>query len=233
MASGLEHPVLLSTFAHMDTITFGGQTVEFKHVFFTWVAMGIMLVLGLMVRRRLTLVPGRLQSVMEVLIGGLDDFAVNSAGDKIKPFVPLLITIFLYILVQNLMGLVPLFDAPTANINTNLGMALCVFILYHAVGIKKHGAGYIKQFTGPMPALMPLMLPIELMTHCARILSLTLRLFGNIRGEEIVMGVLFMLLPVVSTYPMFFLFLLVKFLQAFVFYMLTMIYLQSAMEEAH
>ena len=217
----------------MDTITFGGQTVEFKHVFFTWVAMGIMLVLGLMVRRRLTLVPGRLQSVMEVLIGGLDDFAVNSAGEKIKPFVPLLITIFLYILIQNLMGLVPLFDAPTANINTNLGMALCVFFLYPAVGIKKHGAGYIKQFTGPMPALMPLMLPIELMTHCARILSLTLRLFGNIRGEEIVMGVLFMLLPVVSTYPMFFLFLLVKFLQAFVFYMLTMIYLQSAMEEAH
>ena len=217
----------------MDTIIYGGEPVEFKHVFFTWVAMGIMLVLGLMVRRRLTLVPGRLQSVMEVLIGGLDDFAVNSAGEKIKPFVPLLITIFLYILVQNLMGLVPLFDAPTANINTNLGMALCVFILYHAVGIKKHGAGYIKQFTGPMPALMPLMLPIELMTHCARILSLTLRLFGNIRGEEIVMGVLFMLLPVISTYPMFFLFLLVKFLQAFVFYMLTMIYLQSAMEEAH
>ena len=233
MASGLQHPVLLSTFADMDTITLGGQVIEFKHVFFTWVAMGILVLLGLMVRRRLTLVPGRLQSVMEVLIGGLDDFAVNSAGEKIKPFVPLLITIFLYILVQNLMGLVPLFDAPTANINTNLGMALCVFVLYHAVGIKKHGAGYIKQFTGPMPALMPLMLPIELMTHCARILSLTLRLFGNIRGEEIVMGVLFMLLPVISTYPMFFLFLLVKFLQAFVFYMLTMIYLQSAMEEAH
>ncbi len=233
MASGLQHPVLLSTFAGMDTITFGGQTIEFKHVFFTWVAMGILLVLGLMARRRLTLVPGKLQSVLEVLIGGLDDFAINSAGEKIKPFVPFLITIFFYILVQNLMGLVPLFDAPTANINTNLGMALCVFLLYHIVGIKKHGVKYIKQFTGPLPVLTPLMLPIELMTHCARILSLTLRLFGNIRGEEIVMGVLFMLLPVVSTYPMFFLFLLVKFLQAFVFYMLAMIYLQSAMEEAH
>ena len=233
MASGLEHPVLLSTFANMDTITLGGQTVEFKHVFFSWVAMAILFGLGLIVRRRLTLVPGKLQSVLEVFIGGLDDFAVNSAGDKINPFVPLLVTIFLYILVQNLMGLVPLFDAPTANINTNLGMALCVFILYHFVGIQKHGVGYIQQFTGPLPALMPLMLPIELMTHCARIVSLTLRLFGNIRGEEIVMGVLFMLLPVVSTYPMFFLFLLVKFLQAFVFYMLTMIYLQSAMEEAH
>ena len=233
MASGLQHPVLLSPFADLDTITLGGQTVEFKHVFFTWLAMGILFALGLIVRRRLTLVPGKLQSVMEVLIGGLDDFAVNSAGDKIKPFVPFLITLFLYILVQNLMGLVPLFDAPTANINTNLGMAVCVFLLYHIVGMKKHGVSYIKQFTGPLPALMPLMLPIELMTHCARIVSLTLRLFGNIRGEEIVMGVLFMLLPVISTYPMFFLFLLVKFLQAFVFYMLTMIYLQSAMEEAH
>ena len=84
-----------------------------------------------------------------------------------------------------------------------------------------------------MPFLMPLMFPVEIMTHCARILSLTLRLFGNIKGEEIVMTVLFVLLPVFSTYPMFFLFLFVKILQAFVFYILTIIYLQSAMEEAH
>ncbi len=233
MASGLPHPVLISTFVDMDTITLGGQTVEFKHVFYTWIAMAIIFVTGLIVRRRLTLLPGKLQSVMEVLIGGLDDFALDTAGEKIRPFIPLVITLFIYILVQNLMGLIPLFDAPTANIYTNLGMALCVFFLYHIVGIRTHGVKYIKQFTGPMPFLMPLMFPVEIMTHCARILSLTLRLFGNIKGEEIVMTVLFVLLPVFSTYPMFFLFLFVKILQAFVFYILTIIYLQSAMEEAH
>jgi F-type H+-transporting ATPase subunit a len=233
MAAGLPHPVLISTFVDMDTITLGGQTVEFKHVFYTWMAMAIIFIFGFIVRRRLTLVPGKLQNVTEVLIGGLDDFAVNSAGDKIKPFVPLLITLFIYILVQNVMGLIPLLDAPTANLNTNLGMALCVFILYHIAGIRKNGFSYIKQFTGPMPALMPLMFPVEVMTHSARVLSLTLRLFGNIRGEEIVMLVLFMLAPIISTYPMFFLFLFIKILQAFVFYMLAMIYLQTAMEEAH
>lgn len=229
----LQHPVLLSTLAGLDEIVYKGNSVEFKHVFYTWIAMGILFILGLLVRRRLTLVPGKLQNVMEFLIGGLDDFAMENAGEKIKPFIPLLITLFLYILVQNLLGLIPLFDAPTANVNTNLGMALCVFGLYHVVGIRQHGFGYIKQFTGSMPALVPLMFPIEIMTHLSRILSLTLRLFGNIRGEEIVMVVLFSLLPVFSTYPMFFLFIFVKVLQAFIFYMLTMIYLQSAMDEAH
>ena len=155
MASGLEHPVLLSTFAHMDTITFGGQTVEFKHVFFTWVAMGIMLVLGLMVRRRLTLVPGRLQSVMEVLIGGLDDFAVNSAGDKIKPFVPLLITIFLYILVQNLMGLVPQLQVHSAGASglglPQLAQNLPLFLVPH---LQVHSSGLgLPQLLQNLPVL--------------------------------------------------------------------------------
>ena len=233
MASGLQHPVLLSTFADLDTITLGGQTVEFKHVFFTWLAMGILFALGLIVRRRLTLVPGKLQSVMEVLIGGLDDFAVNSAGDKIKPFVPFLITLFLYILVQNLMGLVPLFDAPTANINTNAAMAVFVFLYYNFVGLRAWGPGYIKHFMGPMLPLAPLMLPIELISHVARPLSLTLRLFGNIRGEEIVLLLFFIMAPIGATLPAYFLFFIAKVLQAFIFYMLTAIYLQGAMEHAH
>ncbi len=233
MAGGLEHPVLLSDLVNLTTVTIGGQSVEFKHVFYTWIAMAILFALGLIVRKRLTLVPGKLQNVLETLIGGLDDFAVNSGGERIRPFVPLLVTLFLYILVQNLMGLVPMFDAPTANINTNLGMALLVFILYQFMGFKTHGMAYIKQFMGPMPAMAPLIFPIELLTHFARILSLTLRLFGNIRGEEIVMLVLFMLVPIGSTYPMFFLFLFAKVLQAFVFYMLTLVYLQMAMSDEH
>lgn len=233
MAGGLEHPVLLSDLVNLSTVSIGGHSVEFKHVFFTWIAMAILFGLGLIVRNRLSLVPGKLQNVLETLIGGLEDFAIDSAGEKIKPFVPLLVTLFIFILVQNLMGLVPMFDAPTASINTNLGMAVVVFLVYQFMGFKTNGLGYIKHFMGPVPAMAPLIFPIELLTHFARIVSLTLRLFGNIRGEEIVMLVLFTLLPVASTYPMFFLFLFAKVLQAFVFYMLTMIYLQMAMAQEH
>ena len=86
---------------------------------------------------------------------------------------------------------------------------------------------------GPMLPLAPLMLPIELVSHAARPLSLTLRLFGNIRGEEIVILLFFLMAPIVATLPIYFLFLLAKTLQAFIFYMLTMIYLQGAMEHAH
>jgi F-type H+-transporting ATPase subunit a len=135
--------------------------------------------------------------------------------------------------VQNLLGLVPFFDAPTANINTNAALALFVFLYYNYVGLRRWGPGYIKHFMGPMKALIPLMLPIELISHLARPLSLTLRLFGNIRGEEIVLLLFFAMAPIVATFPIYFLFFIAKCLQAFIFYMLAMIYLQGAMEEAH
>ncbi|MDR0828310.1 MAG: F0F1 ATP synthase subunit A [Desulfovibrio sp.] len=221
----MEHPVILSTLF--------GIPEEYKHVFYTWIAMVILFIVALMARRRLELVPGGLQNFLEVIIGGLEDFTVATIGEKGRKIFPLLCGIFLFILVQNLLGLMPFCDAPTANVNTNAAMALFVFIYYNYVGLRSWGPRYIKHFMGPMPALVPLMLPIELVSHCARPLSLTLRLFGNIRGEEIVLLLFFSMAPLVSTLPSYFLFLLAKCLQAFIFYMLTMIYLQGAMEHAH
>ena len=154
----------------------------------------------------------------------------SAAGSK---FFPLLGCLFIYILILNLLGLLPLFDAPTANINTNVGMALLVFFLYHAIGFKAHGIGYLKHFCGPVKILTPFMFPIEVVNHMARPLSLTLRLFGNIKGEELVLLVIMMLAPIFGTLPMMFLFLFVKILQAFIFYLLSMIYLQGALEDAH
>jgi F-type H+-transporting ATPase subunit a len=221
----MEHPVILSTLL--------GIPEDYKHVFYTWIAMAILFITALIVRRRLELVPSGLQNFLEVIIGGLEDFTVATIGEKGRKIFPLLCGIFLFILVQNLLGLMPFCDAPTANINTNAAMALFVFIYYNYVGLRSWGPRYIKHFMGPMPALVPLMLPIELVSHCARPLSLTLRLFGNIRGEEIVLLLFFSMAPLVSTLPSYFLFLLAKGLQAFIFYMLTMIYLQGAMEHAH
>ena len=112
-------------------------------------------------------------------------------------------------------------------------MALIVFVYYHYVGVKKWGGGYIKHFMGPVPFLAPLMLILEPVSHMARPVSLTLRLFGNIRGEEIVLILMFLLAPVLGSLPMYFLFILAKTIQAFIFFMLTMLYLQGSIEHAH
>lgn len=229
----LPHPVLLSSLLNLDAVTIAGQVVEFKHVFYSWLAMALLFGVGIYVRGRLTLIPGKFQNVVETVIDGLEQFTINSIGEQGRRFVPVLTGLFLYILVQNLFGLVPGFDAPTANVNTNAAMALCVFLYYNYVGIRRWKGGYIKHFLGPAPILAPLMLPIEIISHLVRPLSLTLRLFGNIRGEELVLLIFFVLAPLVSTFPIYFLFLLAKTLQAFIFYMLTMLYLQGALEHAH
>ena len=160
-------------------------------------------------------------------------------GEKGRRFVPLLCGIFIYIFAMNLLGLVPGFDAPTANLNTTVSVALCVFIYYNYVGLRQWGPHYVKHFTGSNKALVPLMFPIEIISHLARPLSMSLRLFGNIFGEEMTLliffsfgasvfvGVLF------GTVPLYFLFLLGKTLQAFILFILTMIYLQGAVEHAH
>jgi F-type H+-transporting ATPase subunit a len=219
------HPVLIS-----DLL---GISEAYKHIFYTWVGMAILFGIGFALRGKMKLIPTPVQNVLEVIVGGLEDFTVAMTGEKGRKFFPLLCGIFLYLLALNILGLVPGFDAPTANINTNLGMALFVFILYNLVGLRTWGPGYIKHFMGPMRPIAPLMLPIEFVSHCARPVSLTLRLFGNIRGEEVVLMLFFVLAPIVATLPIYFLFLLAKVLQAFIFYMLTMIYLQGAFEHAH
>lgn len=230
---GLPHPVLLSTLAGLDQVTLFGKSVEFKHVFYTWIGMAGLFGLGAYARSRLAIVPGKLQNVLETVIDGLEQVTVNAAGEEGRSFFSLLCTIFLFVFTLNVMGLVPAFDAPTANINTTLALATFVFIFYNVLGLKRWGPGYIKHFLGPNPILIPLMLPIELISHVARLVSLTLRLFGNIRGEEIALLVFFLLCPVVSTVPVYFLFLLAKTLQAFIFFMLTMIYIKGALEHAH
>lgn len=237
-AGGLLHPLL-----YMDivkSIGHWGASVEhalgvesINHVLYMWLVMAILIGIGLMVRSRLQLVPGGLQNVFETIIGGLEDFVIANAGQECRQFMPILVTIFLLVLGMNWIGLVPGCDAPSANINTPAAMAIIVFLYYNLVGIKKWGAGYIKHFMGPVAALAPLMLIIEIISHFARPLSLTLRLFGNIRGEEIVLILMFMLAPVLGSLPMYFLFILAKTIQAFIFFMLTMLYLQGATDHAH
>ncbi|MBO4311540.1 MAG: F0F1 ATP synthase subunit A [Desulfovibrionaceae bacterium] len=233
MAAGLPEPLLLSHVFNMNEMTIAGHHLHTSHIFYTWLAMLVMLLLALLVRRKLTLVPGRLQNFFEVIIDGLENFTVANMGENGRKVFPVLCGLFLIIAIENLMGLLPGCDAPTANVNTNLAMGLFIFLYYNAVGICRWGGGYIKHFMGPMAAMAPFMFCLEIISHLARPLSLTLRLFGNIRGEEIVLVLFFLLAPIAGTLPIYFLFLLAKCLQAFIFYILSMLYLKSAMEPAH
>ena len=211
-----------------------GHSLIPQHVLYTWLVMLILIVLGWVGTRNLKLVPGKVQNFLELIITGMEDFIVSNMGEKGRGVVfPLLMTLFLFIIFCNFIGLVPGCNAPTANLNTNAAMALSVFIFYNLIGIKTHGAKYIKHFTGPVVLLTPIMLPIEILSHLARPLSLTVRLFGNIFGEELVLMLFFMLLPILATLPIYFLYGLADTIQAFIFFMLSMIYLKMAYEEAH
>ena len=154
--AGLAHPVLLSTFCNMDTITIAGKTMEFDHVFYTWIVMAILFTLAFLCKRKLTMVPGGLQNFWEAIVDTIDKFVCGSMGEKVgSRFVPFLCGLFVFILFSNFMGLIPGFNAPTANLNTTVCMALFVFILYNVVGILVWHHKYIKQFLGISKWLIP------------------------------------------------------------------------------
>jgi len=214
---GLEH------FAH-----------DYQHVIHSWLVMLIMIVGAVFLSRGIQMLPRKGQNFLEFIVESLENFMVDITGPEGRAFFPFIATIFLYIFVCNLIGLVPGFFSPTANLNTTLSMAICTFILTHSIGIKFHGAKYIKHFLGPSWALAPLFFIIEIISHSARVLSLSVRLFGNIFGKEKVLGILFGLWGLyLAPLPMLFLGVLVSFIQAVVFMLLSIVYFSIAMEEAH
>ncbi|MGE5838592.1 MAG: F0F1 ATP synthase subunit A [Deltaproteobacteria bacterium] len=207
---------------------------EAAHVIHSWLVMIILIVGSLLLVKGIQMIPRKGQNVIEVVIQSLEDFMVGITGPEGKTFFPYIATLFFYILISNLIGLIPGFVSPTANVNTTLSMALCTFVLTHAIGVKHHGAKYIKHFLGPMLILAPLMFVIEVIGHLARVMSLTMRLFGNIFGKEKLLGILFGLAGLyLAPLPVLFLGILVSFIQAVVFMLLSIMYFAGAMEEAH
>ena len=203
------------------------------HVTYTWLVMLILIVVAFLASRSISLVPSGLQNLMESVISGIDNLIEETMGEEGKAFFPLIATFALFILVSNLIALIPGFYPPTANLNTNAALALTVFFMTHIVGFKKHGVAYLKHFMGPIIWLAPLMFIIEIIGHLARPLSLTLRLFGNMYGHEIVLMIFLALVPFFLPVPMMLMGVLVAFIQTFVFTLLAMIYIAGALEEAH
>ncbi|MEJ2700618.1 MAG: F0F1 ATP synthase subunit A [Desulfuromonadales bacterium] len=209
------HPFLLLNWLENHLHTHVGEQVTY-----TWLAMLILIVLAFITTRSIQLVPSGIQNFMESIIGGIENLLDETMGHKGKPYYPLIATIALFILVSNLLGLIPGLYPPTANLNTNAAMALTVFAMTHIVGIKEHGISYLKHFMGPIIWLAPLMFIIEVIGHLARPLSLSLRLFGNMYGHEIVLMIFLALVPFLLPVPMMILGVLV-------------VYIAGALEEAH
>src|SRR5688572_27136728 len=195
-------------------------------------------VVSLIVRSRLSVEnPSRLQIVFEDAVKAIVGLLEEWIGPKGRQFLPLIGTFGFFILLGNYMGLVPGLMAPTSNINVTLGCALTTWVYYHVQGVKAQGLlSYLKHFAVPPGApvwMAPLMLIIELISHMSRVLSLSLRLFGNIFGEELVILILFTIIPFLVPLPMMFLGLITGGLQAFIFVLLSIIYLQAAVAVEH
>jgi F-type H+-transporting ATPase subunit a len=203
------------------------------------VAMEILVVLILLaffvaVRASLSVdKPGGLQHLVEATEEFIAEQAHGVMGHGYERYIPYAVTIGFFILVGNLLGLVPGFESPTANPTVPLGCALLTFVYYHYHGLRVHRFGYIKQFIGPVWPLAPLMLLIEVVSHFARILSLTVRLYANMFAGDMVTLAFFSLVPVLVPVVFLGLHLFVSLVQTFIFVMLTLVYLGMAVSEEH
>jgi F-type H+-transporting ATPase subunit a len=219
---------------------FGLKVEDPAHPWANWLAMEILvfficIVLFAALRRRLSVdKPGKVQHVFEVIYqfvgNSADEVGVQHSGRYVAYFG----TLFIFILFCNLIGVIPTFESPTMFPMVPAGLAICTFIYYNVMGLKEQGAfGYLKHFAGPLPALAPVMFPIELVSHLARPLSLTIRLFANMfAGEQVTLAFLkltFLFVPAIFMG----LHVFVSLLQAYIFMLLTMIYVSSAVEHEH
>ena len=212
-----------------------------QHTFTALLVMALLLVLACLARRALShsadpVVPEdgvSIRNVFELLVElivGLSDGIIGLKGRK---YVHLFGSFFIFILTANLFGLLPGFSPPTNNLNTTLGLGLVSFCAYHYFGMREHGAGYIKQFLGPMLVLAPFFLVLEGISHLVRPFSLALRLFGNMFGDHLVVEIFTDLTKVGVPVLFYILGALVSVIQAFVFTLLSVIYVAMAISHEH
>jgi len=221
-------------FTYLGAIFGHGQMLFVSHLVLVSI---IILAIAKMATKSLRAVPSTTQNVMESFLGGVIAMGKDVIGEELaRKYLPLVATIGLFVLINNLIGIIPGFESPTSNINVTLVLALVVFLYYNYEGIKKQGAfNYFKNFVhlGDMNpiakfAMSLLMYPIEFVSHLSRIVSLSFRLFGNIKGDDLFLWVLLMLTPLIIPMTPLVLLTFMAFLQTFVFMILTYVYLAGA-----
>lgn len=227
----LEHPSPLVQFVNALLAPLHVHAPD--HVVFSALICLIVLALGLAIRSKLSVDhPGRLQIVLEDVVGFFVSVLEGHMGHKGRQFLPLLGALFVFIWIGNMMGQVPGLGAPTSNVNVPFACAITLWLYYHLEGIKAQGpVSYLKHFAiipGVPIVMAPVIFVIEVISHLSRVLSLTLRLFGNVFGEHLVVLILASIVPFLAPLPIQFLGLVVGTLQAFIFLTLGAIYLSAA-----
>jgi len=218
-------------FAHGEALSI---LERFDHLLISVLAALVTVILVLLVRARLVRIPGPLQQTMEYLVGFVRTLVADNVAHHPDRYVPLIGTLGVFVLLNNLFGLIPGLGSGTANYNVTLGCALVVFLYYNFHGMREHGVGkYLGHFAGPVWFLWILMWPLEILGLFSRILSHSLRLFGNIAGEHVVSGIFFALAPLVVPVPLMIMGLFFGLIQTFVFIMLATIYVSGAVAHEH
>jgi len=219
---------------------FGVKVRDPLHLFPDYIAMvivvtAVLIVVFSLASRKLAIIPSKRQSVLEMIYGLFEGLVMDTIGPGGKVYIPVIGTVGLFIFSCNLIGLVPGFMSPTSKLNVTVGCALAVFFYYHAQGVRAQGLKYFKQFMGPIPALAPLMIPIEVISHFSRPVSLSMRLFGNIFSEELLIAIMASIIPFLLPLPFMAVAIFTAVIQAFVFVLLACIYIAGAVahEEEH
>ena len=221
-------------FTYLGAIFGHGQMMFVAHLILVAV---IVMLIAKMATKSLRAVPNGTQNVMEAYLGGVIAMGKDVIGEELaRKYLPLVAAVGMFIFVSNVIGIIPGFESPTSNINVTLPLALMVFFYYNYEGIKKNGViHYFAHFAGPVKILAPLMFPIEIVSHLSRIISLSFRLFGNIKGDDLFLWVLLMLVPFIAPLPAYLLLTFSALLQTFVFMILIYVYLAGAVaiDEEH
>jgi F-type H+-transporting ATPase subunit a len=204
------------------------------HLIMAMIVTVILVIFFKLTVRNLSLFPKKMQTLLETIYLFFRGHVDDTIGPEGRKFIPALGTLGLFIAMANLIGLLPEMSSPTANINVPAGCAIFIFLYYHAQGVKKHGFfGYLKTFTGPAWWMAWMFAPIEIISHFSRPMSLTVRLFCNIFGEDLVIIIIMSLAPFIAPLPMMAMAIFTSLLQAYIFIMLSSVYLAGAVAEEH
>ncbi|GAA7692415.1 F0F1 ATP synthase subunit A [Helicobacter pylori] len=205
--------------------------------FFVILTAVLMFLISLGASHKMQMVPMGLQNVYESIISAILSVAKDIIGEELaRKYFPLAGTIALYVFFSNMIGIIPGFESPTASWSFTLVLALIVFFYYHFEGIRVQGFfKYFAHFAGPVKWLAPFMFPIEIISHFSRIVSLSFRLFGNIKGDDMFLLIMLLLVPWAVPVAPFMVLFFMGILQAFVFMILTYVYLAGAVltDEGH
>lgn len=198
----------------------------------------IAVILAKMATKSMQLVPRGVQNLAEAYLDGIVSMGKDTMGSEeaARKYLPLVATIGFVVFFSNIIGIIPGFEAPTASLNLTATLAVMVFVYYHFEGIRSQGFfKYFSHFMGPVPLIAPLMFPIEIVSHFSRVISLSFRLFGNIKGDDLFLAVILALVPWIAPLPAYVLLTFMAFLQTFIFMILTYVYLAgaTAISEGH